>query len=64
MNEQPTPQTIARQMEHIHNELGLAKGQLTIITGMAMQLEARINGLVAEMREWRHPDDDEPWREH
>jgi hypothetical protein len=51
-------------MEHIHNELGLAKGQLTIITGMAMQLEACINGLVAEMGEWRQPNDDEPWRGH
>jgi uracil-DNA glycosylase len=66
MNEQPTPQAIAQQMEHIHNELGIAKDQLTILVGMATQLEARINGLVAEMREWRQSrsDTNEPHHGH
>jgi hypothetical protein len=50
MNEQPTPQAIARQMEHIHNELDIAKGQLMILTGMAMQLEPRISLMVSSRR--------------
>jgi hypothetical protein len=33
------------------NKLDIARGKLTVFTGMAMHVEARINGLVAEMRE-------------
>jgi hypothetical protein len=52
-------------VERVLNKLDIAKDRLPILTGMGMQLETRINGLVAEMREPRQSrsDDDEPWRE-
>jgi hypothetical protein len=66
MTEQVTLETLARQMEHLLNESHGLKGQLMELKGMLMQTEARAQGLLAEMREWRlsQPDDDEPTRDH
>jgi hypothetical protein len=63
MDEPVTLQTIARQVERVLNKLDIVKGKLTVLTGMAMQLEARINGLAAEMREWRQSQSDQSQRE-
>jgi hypothetical protein len=65
MSDQATLQTIAGQSERGIDKLDIARGKLTVLTGMAMQVEARINGLVAEMREWRQSrsDDHEPQHE-
>jgi hypothetical protein len=50
-------------VERVLNKLDIVKGKLTVLTGMAMQLEARINGLAAEMREWRQSKSDQSQRE-
>jgi hypothetical protein len=60
MDEPVTLQTIARQVECAINKLDIVKGKLTVLTGMGMQVEARINALVAEMREGRQSQSDQP----
>jgi hypothetical protein len=61
MTEHATLQTIARQMERALNRTDGIEGQLMVCTGMADKSKP-INGLVAEMGDWRlsQPDADEP----
>jgi hypothetical protein len=61
MNEPATLQTLA--VRRVINEIDLLKDGLRTHKGMLMQLEARINGFVAEMREWQQSRPDESQHE-
>jgi hypothetical protein len=65
MNEPATVETIARQLERVLSCLDVIKGQMTVLQGILMRTEARAQGLLAEMREWRQSrsDDKEPRRD-